>query len=272
MNRREWRSAVEDVVQHSRDRQLTTIAAGLAFHALNALVPTLILVLVGLSAVGGLGYATSALSTLFGFESGALDSVKQLMTNASGGRIRASIVAGAIFLWSGGRLFEAVQDSFADVYGSEAYDSWSRKLLGIALTFGTILVGFVTMGVVGVWLSNLVEGLVWRVASPFLLLAALTVLFYPLYYLLPNVPLTYHEAVPGAIFAAVGWSLSAVGFRIYSTFSSSVQLYGALGGLVLFLTWVYLGSLVLLLGVILNAVVADRLDVTDESLDLMDAE
>jgi membrane protein len=263
MNHREWRRTLEDVVAFGRDQNVTTIAAGLAFHALNALVPAVILLLIGLSSLGGFESVTPFVTRLLGFESGALQGVTQQMTNASGGRLRAGVVAGAIFLWSAGRLFEAVQDSFAVVYGTEPYDSWRRKLLGIVLTFATFAVGFVAMGVVGVWLSNLVEGLAWRIASPFLLVVALSVLFVPLYYVLPNVHIDLREAVPGAVLAAFGWTLSAVGFRLYANVSSSVQLYGALGGLVLFMTWVYLGGLVLLLGVVLNAKVADRLDVTE---------
>lgn len=260
MNRREWRTAFVEVVEFGRERNVTTIAAGLAFHALNAVVPTVILLLIGLTASGELNSVTQFLTRLFGFDSGSLEGVASRITNASGG-LRAGVVAGAIFLWSTGRLFEAVQGSFAEVYGAEPYTSWARKLLGIGLTFGTILVGFVGMAVLGVWLSNLVEGLAWRVASPFLLLVALSILFVPLYYVLPDVTITVREAVPGAVFAAFGWAVSAVLFRLYASVSSSVELYGVLGGLVLFMTWLYLGSLLLLLGVVLNAVVADRLDV-----------
>ena len=254
---------LDDVVEFARERNVTTMAAGLAFHALNALVPTVILSLVGLGGIGQLNSLAPFVGQLVGLESGTLDGVTQQMTDAGGGRLRAGLVAGVIFLWSAGRLFEEVQGSFAEVYGTEPYDSWARKLAGIALTVGTIFVGFVATAVLGVWLSNLVDGLLWRVASPFLLLAALSVLFLPLYYLLPDVSIDVREAVPGAVFAAFGWALSAVAFRAYASISSSVDLYGALGALVLFTSWVYAGSLLLLLGVVLNAVVADRLHVTD---------
>lgn len=270
MSYRNWRATFADVVEFARKRQMMTIAARLAFHALNALVPTVILLLIGFSVSGGFGSVTPFLSQLTTVKTTTVEQFTSQATNPTSGRLRAAVVAGAIFLWSTGRLFEAVQDSFADVYGVEPYDSWARKLLGIVLTFGTILVGLVAMAVLGVWLSNLVDGFAWRLVSPILLFGALTLLFVPLYYLLPNVHVSLREAVPGAVFAALGWTTSGMFFRLYANVSSSVQFYGALGGLVLFTTWVYLGGLVLLLGVILNAVIAERISVTDEEVDATD--
>lgn len=267
MSGRDWHGTAVDVVEFAREKRVTTIAAGLAFHALNALVPTVILLLLGLSVGGGFDAVAPFVGRLLGVQSTAVQRVASQVTNATNGRLRAAVVAGAIFLWSTGRLFEAVQGSFAEVYGVDPYDSWARKLSGIALTFGTFVVGFVAMAVLGVWLSNLVSGLAWRLVSPFLLFGALTLLFVPLYYLLPDVPLSLREAVPGAVFAAVGWTTSGLFFRLYAGVSSSVQLYGALGGLVLFTTWIYLGGLLLLLGVILNAVVTDRIDLTTVRVD-----
>jgi membrane protein len=47
---------------------------------------------------------------------------------------------------------------------------------------------------------------------------------------------------------------------VYAGVSRSVDLYGVVGGLLLLLTWLYVGGLALLLGVVVNAVLAGRVD------------
>ena len=59
---------------------------------------------------------------------------------------------------------------------------------------------------------------------------------------------------PGAIAATLLWILASIGFTIYvANFNSYDKTYGSLGGVVILLTWLYLSSLMVLLGAVINA-------------------
>jgi membrane protein len=60
---------------------------------------------------------------------------------------------------------------------------------------------------------------------------------------------------PGSIVATIVWVLATVGFGFYvSNFGSYNATYGSLGAIIVFLTWLYLTSYIILLGAEMNAV------------------
>jgi membrane protein len=60
--------------------------------------------------------------------------------------------------------------------------------------------------------------------------------------------------VPGAFTAVVLWLAAAVGFTLYVQFFGSYNAtYGALGGVIVFLVWLWIANVAVLLGAELNA-------------------
>jgi membrane protein len=58
----------------------------------------------------------------------------------------------------------------------------------------------------------------------------------------------------GAVVATLLWILASIGFTIYvANFNSYDKAYGSLGGVIVLLTWLYLSSLTILLGAVINA-------------------
>jgi len=64
--------------------------------------------------------------------------------------------------------------------------------------------------------------------------------------------------LPGTIVAAVGWALLNAGFGIYVAYSSTRDLYGVVGGVILLITFLYFGALVILIGAVTNVVLMGR--------------
>lgn len=86
------------------------------------------------------------------------------------------------------------------------------------------------------------------------LVVVLTVALLPVYYVLPPVSVSVREVLPGAVLAAVGWVGLQFGFRLYAANAAQYAAYGLIGAVLLFVTWLYFASIVVLLGATLNAV------------------
>jgi membrane protein len=77
-----------------------------------------------------------------------------------------------------------------------------------------------------------------------------------LYVLTPENYLTVRQALPGAIFFAIGWIVATKLFQIYvARYDRYNPTYLALASIIVLLTWMYLTCLLLLLGGKLNAII-----------------
>ncbi|WP_049927627.1 YihY/virulence factor BrkB family protein [Halopiger goleimassiliensis] len=255
---------VRDVAAVARERQISVKAAGLAYHAFNTLVPLVVLALVAATLVDALEPVLHGLEGAAGVDGVVTDGGLEGATGVD--RTRAAVLAVAILLWSAVRLFQAVNSAFTDVYGARKEQSSLAAAttvtlvtaLEVAFVTGTVAVAVALVSVVGVSLSVFVGGLAARVASTVALLGLLIAVFAPMYYLFPQADVSAREILPGTVFAALSWTALAVGFRIYVNTSESVALFGVAGAVLIVLTWVYLGGLCLLLGAVVNAVLANR--------------
>lgn len=247
----------------AREHQVSVAAASLGYHAFNTLIPLLLFLFIGLSMFGELGEAARAAEALTGVSAGRIESSLQSLTQNSQGRFRAAVLAFLILAWSAVRTFRTTNAAFERVYGRHEFGLVER-IVDVALVSVTVPLALALTGVVGVALAVLLDGVLWRVLSPLLLLVALIAAFLPVYYLLPDPGVSLREVLPGTVFAALAWTVSGLFFRFYASISQSVHLYGAVGGLLLLLTWLYLGGLAILVGIVINAVLADRVDPEEE--------
>lgn len=73
------------------------------------------------------------------------------------------------------------------------------------------------------------------------------------------------EALPGALTAAVGWTVLLTAIRFYAGNAPQYALYGVLSGIIIILTSFYLGAIILMIGAIVNTVSADTNDISPKS-------
>lgn len=257
-------NVVQAVVNGVRSDRVGFVAASLAYYAFVSMLPLLLLAIVAISVLGGPQLANE-LGAMVGQTLGpqAGDLVVSALTGAAG-RSGATVAGIAVLLWSALKLFRGLDVGFSAVYGNVDEMGIVTKLVRAFVTL--IAVGFgaaVTVGV-GIAMARLnltVSGV--DVVEPVgfvALLAGLTLTFLPLYYVLPTDDVTIREALPGSIFAAIGWVALTAGFRVYSNNAGSYEVYGLLGGVLLLITFLYFGGLILLVGVVINAVIAGRID------------
>ena len=264
-------SLVRDVAAVARERQISVKSAGLAYHGFNTLVPLVILALVAVTLADAFEPLVTALESAAGLEGVVTDEGLEEMAGSGADRMRAALLALIILLWSAVRLFQAVNSAFTDVYGSRKRESYVNTAatvtlvtaLNVVLVTATLAIGVALVSVVGISLSILVGGVLATAASAVVLAGLLLAVFLPMYYFFPQPDVSVGEVLPGTAFAALSWTVLAVSFRIYVATSESIALFGIAGAILIILTWVYLGGLCLLLGAVLNAVLADHVDPED---------
>ena len=79
-----------------------------------------------------------------------------------------------------------------------------------------------------------------------------------LYQVLPDVKQRFRILTPGSVFAVLGWLLASWGFSFYvAHFGEYNKTYGAIGGAVVMLLWMWISAMFLLAGAQINAVLDD---------------
>ncbi|WP_248895678.1 YihY/virulence factor BrkB family protein [Haloplanus halobius] len=254
-----WLAVARSVAREVRARDVTLLAASIAYYAFVSLLPSLVLTMVVATAVGGPALRTALLAfasqSLLPVGEGLVGTALENTTGQGG----VTLVGLAILLWGTLKLFRGVDTAFARIYGAP-----SRGLLGSLRVGATVLVavgvgavsGLALVGAFALLRSPLIAGV-----APVVFAGVLVIVLFPVYYLTPSASLAPREALPGAVLAGVGWTLLGTAFAVYAaaaTTSGQFALYGVLGAVLLLVTWFYLAGLVLLVGATLNAVLAER--------------
>ncbi|MFC6725014.1 YihY/virulence factor BrkB family protein [Halobium palmae] len=241
------------VVATVRDRDVPFMAASFAHYALASLVPLLLVALAVLSYVG----AADQLITLL--QQNLSDSGGQIVgriLQVENGRGVAGGVGLVLALWSGLKVFRGLSIAFAEVYDTASEPGLLEQVKKGLLVLGLFLVAFVLLVATGVVLSTVSFAIpAPRFFGNVVAVVALVVAFLPLYYVLPPVPVTVKHALPGTLFAAVGWVVLQVGFTYYAQSASKYAAYGVIGAVLLFVLFLYFGGIVLLVGAVVNVVV-----------------
>jgi len=248
----------------ARDEQVTFLAAAIAYYAFVSIIPLVLLGVTVGQALGGDALVEEGLRLSGEFLTGTgQEAVRNAVTDTEG-RAGATVVSVALLAWSGLKLFRGLDVAFSHVYGVEGSEGLVSQLTDAAVVLVTVPVAVVVAA--GIGIAGPVLGLLpfANVTTAATLTVVLSVLFLPAYYVFPDVEMPLQEAVPGAVFAALGWTALAEGFRVYAQ-TASFELYGVLGGALLFVTFLYFGGIVITVGAVFNAVLSGRTDDDMES-------
>lgn len=96
---------------------------------------------------------------------------------------------------------------------------------------------------------------IWDIAKWPVLVLVVSLMISILYYASPNVRHPgFRWITPGSVLAVLLWIVVSAAFAFYvASFASYNKTYGALGGIVVFLVWLWITNTVILLGAELNA-------------------
>jgi membrane protein len=244
---------VRDVVSIAWDDNVAFMGASVAYYALASVVPLLAISLAVLSFFDATGILISAL------ESSLSASGQEVLERALSG-VRGRAIAGGVgllfALWSGLKVFRGLSIAFNEVYDITSKRSFVDHIWRSLLVLGMLLGGVALLSATSVVLGYGALNVPYpRLVGNVVAFLALVLVFFPLYYVMPPVTVSVRHAVPGAVLAALGWVVLQVAFLYYAGAAGAYSAYGFLGGLLLFVTFVYIASIVVLVGAIVNVAV-----------------
>jgi membrane protein len=169
-------------------------------------------------------------------------------------------LAAVMALWASSTGMATLMANLSVVYRvRDERPWWRRKAIAIGLS-----VVFAAFTITATLVTMLSDRIVARlgVASDALtvvvpiLLVLLTVDL--LYYVAPAGRRRWYWLTPGSLTCTALWLAMSFGLRVYvDNFAHYDMMYGAIGGVILFLLWLFLSSLALLIGAEVNCVIMD---------------
>lgn len=249
-----------------RERDVSFMARSIAYSAFVSLLPLLLLVIVTLSVVGERAMVDMVLAETGNYLTPAGQGLVAETVVRASGRVQLSVLSLAVLLWGTSNVFRGLDLAFTRLYGHTEPASLGEQVRDGILVAGSIALAVVALTVAGV-VFRLVPDLPWvNLLNLVALLLSLSVVLYPVFYVFPDVDVTAGEVLPGVLVVATGWTLLHGAFQLYVAFTSSTELYGVLGGMLLLVTYLYFASVILLVGGVTNVVLAGRYTPTDDTV------
>lgn len=244
------------------------LAAQLAYYFFLALFPALLFLI----ALAGLFASADVITRLVNSLSGTVppdvvnivrEQLVSLTSGSAGGIMTFGVLAA---LWSSSAAMVALIDALNRAYDVEdARPWWKQRLTAILLTVGValfILASF-TLVVAGPQLAETIASRFglgaafewsWKILQWPLVFALVATAFGLVYYFAPDVDQDFVFLTPGSVAATLLWLVGSLGFRFYVVnFGSYNETYGAIGGVMVLLLWLYISGLVVIVGAEMNS-------------------
>lgn len=186
------------------------------------------------------------------------------LSSSSGGVISIGLITA---LWSASKAFNSLQNILNDVYGVQPRKNFILVRLAsllieivVVLIVGAIIFAFVFGEMIVSFIEDFLSlnlDFIMQILQLrwLILLIVLFVLFMAIYFLVPNHHLKLKYAIPGAVFATVGWLVLSEGFTLYLQFAGGDAAANAtFGAFIVLMLWLYLASMILLIGGLLNTI------------------
>ena len=259
-----WDLVRESVVGFVNDNALSHGAA-MAFYATTSLAPVLIIVV----AIAGVAFGHDAaqvalsaqISGLMGSESATLlQTALESASSKSSGTL-AAIVGVATLLVTASAVFGEMQQALNAIWKVEAKGSSLSRLLraraaslGLVAALGfMLLVSLVASAAISA-LGNVISArlpfgeFVLSAINTLISFSLIAVMFAAIYKVLPDRALEWRDVGIGAVVTAALFTLGKSLIGWYIGTSAIASSYGAAGGLLVILLWVYYSSEIFLLG------------------------
>ncbi|MFT5871488.1 MAG: membrane protein [Clostridium sp.] len=251
------------------DDDITALAAQLTYYLLLSFFPFLVLLLTML------GYSNLQSADVLIYLGQVIPkstfdliytTVIEVVDSRNGNLLSLSIVG---ILWSGSSGFTSIIKGLNKAYDEEETRPY-LKILAISILFMVGLALVIIVAVALVVFGQMIGGVIvqhfhlssrfmlnWDIIRYLVTLVGMVFIFAALYHFTPCRRLTWREVMPGAIVSTLGWLISSLGFAYYvNNFNNFSSIYGGIGTVIVLMLWLYITSIIILLGGEVNALLA----------------
>jgi membrane protein len=263
-----WVAVLKRVYQSIGRDHLSTLSAGIAFFGLFAIFPAIAAIVM----VAGIAIQPPQLQAIIESLAAALpeeaakiiiDQVSQIVSDGDTALGVALIFSLGLTLVSASAGIRTLMDGLNAAYRETEERSFLVFFAtGLALTF-MMIIGFIIASAITLAVPILLETL----TVPGWLDWAVSLIRWPIFALLAILglglifrfgpsrrPAKWRWLSPGSLAATLLWVAFSVAFSAYvRNFGSYTETYGALAGVIILMTWLWLSAFIVLLGAELNA-------------------
>lgn len=261
LDRRRWSRVVRGAVTGFVAHDVLHYAGSMAYFAVLSLVNLLILGVVLMSVAVGEGPARQfVIDRAVQALPIARSDVAALIDGAVQARGGVTVVALALLVWSALGVFGAVSGGVTRVFvGEPRRPFWRERLIGVVLLAATGAVALASV-VLGLGTQLIEDSMQAQLEFPgmtilFGIVAFLVPLvlafaaFLVVYRVVPTVRVDWWDAIAGATVAGVLWTVLRIGFTFFATRVARYDtVFGPIGTAVSLLVFLYVSSVLLLLG------------------------
>ena len=235
------------------------LSQAIAFNALFAIFPLIVLVLTAASLV--IPNADSQLLSFFDTFAPALhDTIAENVRTYVYGRGISGIIAFAVVIWASKNLFMglayALNRALAVPKSRPLYHDLLLSIVMLPLT-GLMMIVAIGMPVVVSIVFNVAHVQdpqhFSQILAYGLSMAMVFVVVVFLYTFLPNRQVSWQFSVPGATFVALAWPVVQFAFAFYTVHVNFARIYGALSAPLVLLLWFYIIGVIFFFGAELSA-------------------
>lgn len=258
------------------DEDILSSSAQVAFYLSFSLFP-LLLFLVNLFGII-LGSAIDLRDELFSYLRQIMPfsayqlvqkTILEVSENSSGGKLTLGFL---VALWSASAGMDSLRVALNHVYKIKDSRSWWRTkaesliltlLLIFLLSFvlGVVFYGWKFLSVILSLINLPIQSVVFLSILQWIsFIIVLLLTFGTVYNFLPDLKEHKRKWISyGSVTAIVLWLLLTIGFRVYlNYFNNYDKTYGSLGAVIILMLWLYLTSLVILIGGALNSILDEN--------------
>lgn len=260
-------SAINDFLRKNGPQ----LAAAISYYTLFSLFPLVIAVISGLSFILGPDSIEELAQRAAQQSPVSQTTVNEIFSSAVKSRRVAGIAGIAGLLWAGTAVFGAIRKGINATWGiSRPRPFLQERLIDITFMFLASILMLVSIfsTAVLVYLMEIIEfitretymdsTLIWDRFASAIPPALSFIVFFTIYWLLPNTKVKITEPLPGAIFATTAFEILKNVFVWYvGSYSIYSTIYGSVGSIVALLTWVYVSALILLFGSLITARISE---------------
>lgn len=242
----------KEVVRHALAADVPFMAGAIAYQAFISIMPLLFLLVVVVALVSGGALTDRLLDITAGQLPGdAQELVREAVRNAVS-HTGNSLVGVVVLGFGSFAVFNGLDKAFTELYDTDRGGNLPNQLRDAFVVLVALALALIAITAAAVALPEVLPFA--PILTPAILVVGLTVAFFPMFYVFPEVSLGWREVLPGVVVTALGWTALQALFQFYVRFVVRSEAFGVVSGVLILATWLYFSGFVLLVGATLNAV------------------